>query len=59
MNDNMDDILLIVLLVFQLMFCLENMMNDNQVLGVLFSIAVVTILLIGAGLGLFVYWLLG
>ena len=34
-------------------------MNDNQVLGVLFSIAVVTILLIGAGLGLFVNWLLG
>ena len=33
-------------------------MNDNQVLGVLFSIAVVTILLIGAGLGLFVNWLL-
>ena len=44
---------------FQLMFYWENTMNDNQVLGILFGIAVVTILLIGAGLGLFVYWLLG
>ena len=33
-------------------------MNDNHVLGILFGIAVVTILLIGAGMGLFVNWLL-
>lgn len=34
-------------------------MNDDQVLGFLFGVAVLTILFIGAGIGLFVNWLLG